>query len=197
MDWERVRKDGAAFWLSSLAWMHERIPDERSLTLLRFSDTLVLVMRLFVLILFLFVLPLQAQIRPKIANPRPNSLLNERIETRQSPEARALLQRIEQGILGGSVETFSASFGKQVSMTISGAESGYYSGGQPFLILRNFFPIRKPTQFAFSRTNDTVASPYATGRLSFIRRGSKESVQVYVSFTRQESQWVITHFNIY
>jgi hypothetical protein len=154
-------------------------------------------MRLSLLILFLVVIPLQAQVRPKIANPRANSLLNEKVEARQSPEARALLQRIEHGILGGSAETFDANFGRQVSMTITGAESGYYSPGQAFLILKNFFSARKPTQFSFTRINDTVASPYATGRLSFIRRGSRESVQIYVSLTRQESQWVITQFNIY
>lgn len=154
-------------------------------------------MRLLLLALVVLVLPVQAQVRPKIADPRANSLLNERVETRQSPEATALLRKVERGILGGSVELFNASFAKQVSMTISGGESGYYSGGQASLILQNFFSIRKPTQFTFSRMNDSVASPYATGRLSFIRRGTKESVQVYVSLTRQDSEWVITQFNIY
>lgn len=154
-------------------------------------------MRLSFLLLFLAVLPLQAQVRPKIGHPRANSLLNEKADVSQSPEARMLLQKIERGILGGSAEAFNADFGKQVSMTITGAESGYYSSGQAFLILKSFFSTRKPTQFSFTRINDTVASPYATGRLSYVRRGSRESVQVYVSLARQESQWVITQFNIY
>ena len=154
-------------------------------------------MRLSVLILLLVCIPLQAQIRPKTVKPHANSLLNEKVEAVQYPEARALLQKVERGIVGGSAETFNVNFGKQVSMTITGAESGYYSAGQASLILQNFFSTRKPTQFVFSRINDTVASPYATGRLSFIRRGNRESVQVYVSLTRQESQWVITQFNIY
>lgn len=153
-------------------------------------------MRLSVLILLLVCTSLQAQIRPKQAISRTN-LLDGPVEAVQSPGAKALLQKIERGIIGGSAESFIADFGKQVSMTITGSESGYYSAGQASLILRNFFATRKPTQFAFSRINDTVASPYATGRLSFIRRGNKESVQVYVSLTRQESQWVITQFNIY
>jgi len=154
-------------------------------------------MRLLLLACVFFVLPLQAQVRPKIPNPRSNSLLNERIEPKQAQEAKTLLQAVERGILGGSVEGFGTRFAKQVSMTISGGESGYYSSGQASLILQNFFSTRKPTQFAFSRMNDSLASPYATGRLSFIRRGSKESVQIYVSLTRQESRWVITQFNIY
>ena len=154
-------------------------------------------MKLSFLVLLLIALPLHAQVRPKIGNSKASSLLNQRIEVHQSPEARALLQRIERGILGGSAEAFNANFGKQVSMTIAGAESGYYSSGQAFLILQNFFSARKPTQFSFSRINDTLASPYATGRLSFIRRGNRESVQVYVSLARQETQWVITQFNIY
>jgi hypothetical protein len=154
-------------------------------------------MRLLFLVFVVLVLPVQAQVRPKIADPRANSLINKRAETRQSPEAETLLRRVEQGILGGSVDLFNTRFGKQVSMTISGGESGYYSGGQASLVLQNFFSTRKPTQFTFSRMNDSVASPYATGRLSFIRRGSKESVQIYVSLTRQESKWVITQLNIY
>lgn len=154
-------------------------------------------MRMFVFLLLSIVVPLQAQVRPKPANPRINRLIEKPIEVRQSPEARALLQRVERGILGGSAESYKSDFGKQVSMTISGTESGYYSSGQAFLILQNFFSTRKPTQFAFTRTNDSVANPYATGRLTFVRRGSRESVQVYVSLNRQDSTWVITQFNIY
>lgn len=154
-------------------------------------------MRFLVFLLLVAFTPLFSQVRPKPVNPRSNALMDVRPDIRQSPEARALLQKIERGILNGSADDFRGDFGKQVSMTIAGSESGYYSAGQAFLILQNYFSNRRPTQFGFTRLNDTSASPYATGRLSFVRRGSRESVQVYVSLTRQESQWVVTQFNIY
>jgi hypothetical protein len=82
-------------------------------------------------------------------------------------------------------------------MTIRGSESGFFSSAQSLTILKNFFTSRKPTQFSFSQMNDTVPHPYATGRLDFVLRGSRESVQVYVSLTQQDSAWVINQFNIY
>jgi len=154
-------------------------------------------MKFLVFILLFAVLPVHAQVRPKVPNPRSNSLLNERVEVPQFPEVRAVFQRIERGIMTGSAETFKADLGKQVSMTMSGGENGYYSSGQAFLILQNFFSTRKPSQFEFSRINDNAANPFATGGLSFIRKGTRESVQVYVSLARQDSAWAITQFNIY
>ena len=138
-----------------------------------------------------------AQIRPRPLQPHTDLLLKVQPETTQSHDTRALFENIEQGILNGSAAEIHAYFARQVSMTITGNESGYYSSGQASLILQNFFSTRKPTQFSFTRLNATAPSPYATGRLTFVRRGTRESVQVYVSLMHQDSQWVITQFNIY
>jgi len=156
-------------------------------------------MKVLLVILCLFVaVPGRAQVRPRPVQPHSDLLLKPQDQvTPQSTATKALFKSIERGILNSSTAELQALFARQVFMTISGNESGYYSSGQASLILQNFFSTRKPTQFSFTRTNETASNPYATGRLTFIRRGGKESVQVYVSVARQDSQWVITQFNIY
>ncbi len=118
-------------------------------------------------------------------------------QTQQSGQVRSLFNSVESALAAGDVGSLSAQFAKQVSMTIRGSESGFFSSAQALTILKKFFSTRKPAQFSFSRVNDSVPHPYATGRLDFTLRGSKESVQVYVSLARLDSGWVISQFNIY
>jgi hypothetical protein len=115
----------------------------------------------------------------------------------QAGEVRSMFNSVEAALVAGNVKSLSPLLAKQVSMTIRGSESGFFSSAQSLTILKNFFTSRKPTQFSFSQMNDTVPHPYATGRLDFVLRGSRESVQVYVSLTQQDSAWVINQFNIY
>lgn len=124
----------------------------------------------------------------------------DRGDARQSPqsgEVRSFFNTVESALAAGDVGSLSALLAKQVSMTIRGSESGFFSSAQALTILKKFFSIRKPAQFSFSRLNDSVPHPYATGRLDFVMRGSKESVHVYVSLVRLDSGWVISQFNIY
>jgi len=118
-------------------------------------------------------------------------------ENSQFGAVRLVFNAVEAALVAGNAGSLSPLLAKQVSMTIRGNESGFFSSAQSLTILKKFFSPRKPTQFSFSRLNDTVSHPYATGRLDFVLRGSKESVQVYVSLTQQDSAWVISQFNIY
>ncbi|MBI4418685.1 MAG: DUF4783 domain-containing protein [Ignavibacteriales bacterium] len=110
---------------------------------------------------------------------------------------REIFQAVERGITSGTIGSLSPLFGKQVSMTIRGSESGVFSSAQALTILKNYFSGKKPAQFSFTRVVDGTSNPYATGRMTFVSRGNKESVQVYVSLTRQDSDWVLSQFNLY
>lgn len=121
----------------------------------------------------------------------------ESLQSRESGRVRSLFNTVESALVAGDIGLLSANFAKQVSMTIRGSESGFFSSAQALTILKKFLSARKPTQFSFSRLNDSVPHPYATGRLDFVVRGSKESVQVYVSLALVDSGWVISQFNIY
>ena len=141
----------------------------------------------------------ESQIRPKAGERGKNSLIDSDIrdQRKQPTHVKTLFDRIERGIAGGSVSLFGAYFGKQVSMSIDRGENGYFSTSQAFSILQSYFSNHKPTQFSFSRMSEGASVPFATGRLSFIAKGNKESAQVYVSLKQQDSEWVISQFNIY
>ncbi|MBI2620020.1 MAG: DUF4783 domain-containing protein [Ignavibacteriales bacterium] len=139
------------------------------------------------------------QIRPRIKEPRTNSLLDKHQggEPKQAADVKALFEAVERGVVGGNIAAFAGHFGKQVSLNVSGSESGFVSASQAVSILQNYFSSRKPTQFTFTRWNDSSASPYATGRMTFTHRGSKQFAQVYVSLAPQDGGWIISQFNIY
>ncbi len=152
------------------------------------------------LLLFLGVSDrVESQIRPKLGERGKNSLMDSSLRDQRKPvaEVKTLFERIEQGIAGGTVSMFGSDFAKQVSMSIGGGENGYFSTSQAFSILQNYFSNHKPIQFSFSRMNEGAAVPFATGRLSFLAKGNRESAQVYVSLKKQDSEWVISQFNIY
>ena len=115
----------------------------------------------------------------------------------QVQQAKSLLESIETGIAEGDISSFSKCFDKQVFVNITKGESGYFSSNQTSSLLHHYIASRKIVSFKFSRLNEKGISPYATGRLVTLYRGSQESAQVYVSCSWQDSRWVIGQFNIY
>ena len=172
------------------------------LTFHRFSDTLSLPMRscAIIFLAFLgFVQPSAAQLPAQRKAPR-NDLPNIRVPQLRKPqqaEARKLFGLIEQGIVNASLSSASPSFAQQVFVNMSGGESGYFSANQTVSVLQRYLSSRTSLSFEFSRFGDTGATPYATGRLTSISRGRRESAQIYVSLRHQDARWVITQFNIY
>jgi hypothetical protein len=115
----------------------------------------------------------------------------------QHSKVLALFKKVEHGIQKCAVEEFDKELGAIVSIAIGSGERGYFSKNQAVSVLSRFFSGRRPVSFQFSRMVDKGTTPYATGRLIYIQKGNQESVQVYVSLTRQDSRWVISQFNIY
>lgn len=167
----------------------------------RFSDTLRAVMRtLIVIMTLLIVCDASAQLRllqPR--NLKKDSIVGEQQAHQNSRQVaiRTFLGQIEHGILNSTLTSTSAYFANQVLVNISGAENGYFSSNQVLSVLQNYFANRKLVSFEFSRFSDQGSAPYATGRYTFANRGNKESAQIYVALTQQDSRWVISQFNIY
>lgn len=109
----------------------------------------------------------------------------------------ALFQTIEDGIVDGRIDKFSGHFDRQIFVNITRGENGYFSSDQATSLLQHYLETRKVLSFKFSRLNEEGPTPYATGRLVSIYRGTLESAQVYVSCSWQASEWVIGQFNIY
>ncbi|MBI3586380.1 MAG: DUF4783 domain-containing protein [Ignavibacteriales bacterium] len=112
-------------------------------------------------------------------------------------DVKGVFEKLEAGILKSTLTASPAFFASQVYVNITEGESGYFSANQVTSVLQNYFSSRKPVSFSFSRLSDKGSTPYATGRFTFISKGNRESVQIYVSLTMQESKWVVSQFNIY
>jgi hypothetical protein len=115
----------------------------------------------------------------------------------QVRKVQVLFQTVEEGIVGAHIGKFSDHFDKQIFVNITRGENGYFSSDQAASLLQHYLETRKVVSFKFSRVNDSGPTPYATGRLVTIYRGTLESAQVYVSCSWQTSDWVIGQFNIY
>ncbi len=120
-----------------------------------------------------------------------------RLTEAQAQKIQELFKTIEGGILDADVSKFSRHFDKQIFVNITSGESGYFSSEQAASLLQHYMATRKVVSFNFSRLNDKGMTPYATGRLVSIYRGTQESAQVYVSCSLQSKEWVIGQFNIY
>ncbi|OGU26091.1 MAG: hypothetical protein A2X66_07755 [Ignavibacteria bacterium GWA2_54_16] len=115
----------------------------------------------------------------------------------QRADVRRLFETIELGIVRSSLTESSRHFADQVFVNMSSGESGYFSSNQTVSILQRYLSSRTSLSFEFSRFSETGTTPYATGRLSYVSRGRKESAQVYVSLRYQDSHWVVSQFNVY
>jgi hypothetical protein len=112
-------------------------------------------------------------------------------------EPGEILDGVEKGIIAGDINAFSAHLGSQVAITMSGDRSDYYSPNQAFSILKNFFGLRKTVNFSFTTRQESFRRAYGTGGGSFVRRGKKEHLQIYVMLNPIEGHWVITQIHIY
>jgi hypothetical protein len=172
------------------------------LTFHRFSDTLSSPMRTCA-ITFLALLGCihmaTAQLPGQRKTPRSDlsTIVDPQLRKPQQAEARKLFGQIEQAIVTASFTATSSSFAQQVFVNMSGGESGYFSANQTVSILQRYLSSRSSLSFSFSRFNETGSTPYATGRLTSLLRGRRESAQIYISLRHQDMKWVITQFNIY
>jgi hypothetical protein len=173
--------------------------DRALLTLQRFSNTFTAVMKSFCVILFILSIEAGAQVRRLPSDSRTTTLLDQRTRVTeiQLQQAKTLLEIVEKGIVEGNIQSFVQQFDKQVFVNITRGQSGYFSADQAASLLQHYLSSRKILSFKFSRMNEKGLSPYATGRLIVLHRGTQESSQVYVSCSWIESKWVIGQFNIY
>ena len=142
---------------------------------------------------------LQAQVPDLrlLMQKKPNAARQLQAKASQRADVRKLFETIEREIVRSSLTESTGQFADQVFVNMSSGESGYFSANQTVSILQRYLSSRTSLSFEFSRFSDAGTTPYATGRLSFVSRGRKESAQVYVSLRFQDSRWVVSQFNVY
>jgi hypothetical protein len=151
---------------------------------------------------WLVILMLQCTVASLVAQQREMDSIRDSSSS-QSPIGREnlrieeIIKKVEEGIQNESVKAFGDELGTVVSISIGSVEHSSLSANQTISILTDYFAIRRTVSFHFSLVEIKKPAPYATGRLVCIQKGNKESVQIYISLTMQDSRWVISQFNIY
>lgn len=153
----------------------------------------------WLIILILFVYTANAQVKRQSLHYKSGKTILSKSDSvdLQNPRILKIIKKIENGIRAGTIEPFAREFNTMVSISIGSIESNTLSMNQTISILTEYFSERRTISFDFSLIDTKKETPYATGRYTCVHKGSKESVQIYISFTLQDSQWVIKQFNIY
>lgn len=112
-------------------------------------------------------------------------------------EILSIFADVQRGILQGNVGLFTQYFSPQIYLNVQNIGDGYYSSNQASSLLENFFNMRRTLNFKLSTYVTDVTMPYATGGGLFVYRGSRETLQVYVSLVKHQGRWVIAQFNVY
>lgn len=147
------------------------------------------------LLLALLFLPLLAGGTPRpAAAPGGGGVV--RAETEESRSPAEIFTLVESALRTSDIPAITKSFGRQVYVSLKGGESGYYSANQASYILQSFFNARRPVSFSFS-TIQLGGDPFATGGGTFLLKGTRETLQVYVAVARQSNRWVVSQFNVY
>jgi len=115
----------------------------------------------------------------------------------QHTDISTIFGSVEKGISTSALRLFASYLGPQVHLSISGQQDSYFSANQTAAVLQSYFERLKPVTFAFTRLQEKGENPYATGRLTYVSKGNRESVQIYVSLAQHDSKWVISQFNVY
>lgn len=111
--------------------------------------------------------------------------------------AREVFKAVEQGLATGTIEPFSDLLAGRVFVQLRGAEGGYHTSTQAYYILTSFLKSRKPLSVVLTTYGSTDGVPYATGGATFVSRGMREDLQVYIALHPSGERWVISHLNIY
>jgi hypothetical protein len=151
--------------------------------------------RFVILILLCTTMNLPAQERemnnPDKTRSSRSSLVRENLRLEE------IINKAEEGIQSGNVKIFGDELGTVVSISIGSVENSSLSTNHTISVLTDYFATRKAISFRFSLIDLKRPTPYATGRYVCIQKGNKESAQIYISLTMQDSRWVISQFNIY
>ena len=127
----------------------------------------------------------------------PQRLPSRNMAGKDSFQISSVFADIQKGIQSEDVQVFLRHFATQVYVNLRNVENGYYSANQAGYVLKNFFGARRVANFRLSTVSEDGSAPYATGAGSFMHRGRRESLQIYVGLTKAGHQWLISQFNVY
>lgn len=115
---------------------------------------------------------------------------------KNSKEILELFKNIENGINSSNIDIFSASFSEKTYISLISGNSGYYSPGQSYYVLRDFLNSNKPFSFKLISMVSHSSSPFASGVLRYSVRGIRKQAMVFISLRYAGDHWRIAQITI-
>ncbi|NOY06897.1 MAG: DUF4783 domain-containing protein [Chlorobi bacterium] len=113
-----------------------------------------------------------------------------------SDDPRAILRRIRKSFQDANPVFLKDDLGQRVYLSLFSGKSGYFSNGQTYQILKNFFNRYPAKSCTFTSGESTSDSRYLSGRYQYLKRGRLRSAQVFVSIIKSRSGWKINQITI-
>ncbi len=113
-----------------------------------------------------------------------------------SDDTRAILRRIRKSFRDANPVFMKDDLGQRVYLSLFSGKSGYFSSGQAYQILKNFFNRYPAKSCTFTSGASTSDSRYLSGRYQYLKRGRLRSAQVFVSIIKSRSGWKINQITV-
>jgi len=111
-------------------------------------------------------------------------------------DTRAILQRIRKSFRDANPVFMKDDLGQRVYLSLFSGKAGYFSSGQAFQILKNFFNRYPVKSCTFTSGKSSSDSRYLSGRYQYLKRGRLRSAQVFVSIIKSRSGWKINQITV-
>lgn len=118
-------------------------------------------------------------------------------DTTRNASLHRVLTEIQNGIINGTVNSFTPFIAPQIYLSLLNSDEGYFSSNQSSFILQHFFSSFRILTFRFTTVHSERLNTYATGGGTLIRKGSTEIIQIYLALRYRDGTWNITQFNMY
>jgi len=118
------------------------------------------------------------------------------VSSYHSDDTRAILRRIRKSFRDANPVFLKDDLGQRVYLSLFSGKAGYFSSGQTYQILKNFFSRYPAKSCTFTSGKSTSDSRYLSGRYQYLKRGRLRSAQVFVSIIKSRSGWKINQITV-
>jgi len=143
---------------------------------------------------FLIIILVILNVIPYGNNIASNNYLSK--DEKISSDIEDIFKKFEEGLIKSDVSIFSSYFGGRTFISLSNGVTGSYSSNQAYYILQEYFNSYKPSSFKYQNINIETDNPFAHGIYRYDSRGIRGTVQVYISLTKNGTDWQISQITI-
>ncbi|MFC2135894.1 DUF4783 domain-containing protein [Bacteroidota bacterium] len=125
-----------------------------------------------------------------------NDIQQDTIRQGDSKAVMEIFRNFEEGINSSNIDVFSNYFSEKTYISLVSGNTGYFSPGQSYYVLRDFLNSYKPLNFKLVSKVSHTLSPFASGVLRYSIRGIRRQAMVFISLKCTGDHWSIVQITI-